>query len=249
MGGAERVGDTVRRRTGRWTPSVHALLRHLEAVGFEGAPRVLGFDEHGREVLTYLPSEATSRRDAPKSLRALEALGRLLRRYHDAAASFAPPPDAQWRLGRAPEPGTVVCHNDVNPGNLVYRDGLPYALIDWDLAGPARPVEDLARAAILFCPLLPDETCRAWGYRRPPDRARRLRALARAYGWPEPLRLLAEAEAVERRQDRRVRRLEKRRNRADARSAAEIEELESRRELAWLDRHRGELERALSRRP
>ncbi|BCJ57962.1 hypothetical protein Jiend_13840 [Micromonospora endophytica] len=33
-----RVGDTVRRNVGPWTPSVHALLRHLEYVGFTGAP-------------------------------------------------------------------------------------------------------------------------------------------------------------------------------------------------------------------
>ena len=46
--GAVRVGDTVRRPAGPWTRSVHALLRHLEAVGF---------DEHGREVLTCLPGD------------------------------------------------------------------------------------------------------------------------------------------------------------------------------------------------
>ena len=50
-----RVGDTVRRGTGPWTPTVHALLRHLERVGFEGAPRVLGIDERGREVLSFVP--------------------------------------------------------------------------------------------------------------------------------------------------------------------------------------------------
>nr|BFE82330.1 hypothetical protein GCM10020093_049310 [Planobispora longispora] len=36
--GVVRVGDTVRRPTRPSTPSVHALLRHLEAAGFEGAP-------------------------------------------------------------------------------------------------------------------------------------------------------------------------------------------------------------------
>lgn len=42
-----RVGDTVRRPVGPWTPSVHALLEHLEAAGFDGAPRVFGIDEQG----------------------------------------------------------------------------------------------------------------------------------------------------------------------------------------------------------
>ena len=41
-----RVGDTVRRPAGPWTPAVDALLRHLEDVGFPGAPRALGRDRH-----------------------------------------------------------------------------------------------------------------------------------------------------------------------------------------------------------
>jgi hypothetical protein len=54
-GGVVRVGDTVRRPAGPWTPAVHALLDHLHAVGFRGAPRPLGLDDRGREVLTYVP--------------------------------------------------------------------------------------------------------------------------------------------------------------------------------------------------
>ena len=55
--GAVRVGQTVRRRAGTHTLAIHALLRHLKAVGFAGAPRVLGIDYQGREVLTYLDGE------------------------------------------------------------------------------------------------------------------------------------------------------------------------------------------------
>ena len=164
MSGTAIVGRTVRRPVGRWTPAVHALLGHLESVRFEGAPRVLGFDEQGREVLTFLPSEALTRRDAPRTPASADALGKLLRQYHDAVASFDPPPAAPWRLGRESGTETIICHNDVNPGNVVYRNGLPYGLIDWDLAGPALPLDDLARACILFGPLVPDDVARAWGY-------------------------------------------------------------------------------------
>ena len=52
-----RLGDTVRRNTGPWTPAVHALLNHLQWVGFTGSPHVLGVDERGREVLSYLDGE------------------------------------------------------------------------------------------------------------------------------------------------------------------------------------------------
>ena len=46
MGGAVslsyaiRHGDTILRPAGPWTPAVHALLRHLEEVGFPASPRV-----------------------------------------------------------------------------------------------------------------------------------------------------------------------------------------------------------------
>jgi hypothetical protein len=49
-----RVGHTVRRPLHRNSAFVHALLLHLEAVGFEGAPRFLGIDEEGREILSYV---------------------------------------------------------------------------------------------------------------------------------------------------------------------------------------------------
>jgi hypothetical protein len=51
-----RRGNTVLRPAGPWTPAVHALLRHLERAGFAGSPRVVGdgYDDQGREVLTYI---------------------------------------------------------------------------------------------------------------------------------------------------------------------------------------------------
>ena len=42
-GGVVRIGDTVRRPAGPWTPAVHALLGHLHATGFPGAPRPLAW--------------------------------------------------------------------------------------------------------------------------------------------------------------------------------------------------------------
>ena len=79
---ASKVGDTVRRGTGPWTPAVHALLRHLERVGFDGAPRVLGTDERGREILSYVPG-VTPDRASPEAVteQTLAEVGRLLRRY------------------------------------------------------------------------------------------------------------------------------------------------------------------------
>jgi hypothetical protein len=35
LGRVERIGNTVHRPVGPWTPAVHDLLRHLESVGIE----------------------------------------------------------------------------------------------------------------------------------------------------------------------------------------------------------------------
>ena len=63
--GVVRVGDTVRRPVGPHSPLVHALLAHLESIGFEGAPRFLGIDEAGREVLSYVDGEVAGRPRPP----------------------------------------------------------------------------------------------------------------------------------------------------------------------------------------
>ena len=56
--GVVRVGGTVRRPTGPHSPFVHELLAHLEAVGFAGAPRLLGVDD--QVILAWLQAEIES---------------------------------------------------------------------------------------------------------------------------------------------------------------------------------------------
>lgn len=179
VSGAVRVGDTVRRSTGPWTPAVHALLRHLEKAGFGYSPRVLGIDAKGRESLTFLPGEtAPATLDGFGSDQVLEAIASLLRRYHDAANGFEPPLDAHWRFTvGAPAAGTIVCHNDVAPWNVTFVDHEPTGLIDWDFAAPAPPVWDIAYALWRWAPLYPGDR-----YGPPEERARRMRLFCDAYG-------------------------------------------------------------------
>jgi hypothetical protein len=179
-----RAGDTVRRATGEWTPAVHALLRHLERVGFDGAPRVHGLDEHGREVLTFLPGTEARHDDA-----ALAQVARLVRRLHDAVAGFEPPPDARWcYLVGAPREGPI-CHNDLSPANTIYGPSGPYAFVDWDLAAPA-PVEwDVAYALWRFVPLYSDGDCRRLGFPVVP-RGPRIRLFCEEYGLERPESIL-----------------------------------------------------------
>jgi hypothetical protein len=135
--GPVRIGDTVRRRSGRWTPAVHALLRHLESVGFDAAPRVLGVDGQGREVLSYIEGQAGVY-PLPERLwsdAVLDQAARLLRRYHDATVGFVPPVDASWLHG-VREPVEVICHGDMAPYNCIYRGDTIIGFIDFDWAGP-----------------------------------------------------------------------------------------------------------------
>lgn len=180
-----RLGDTVIRDTGPWTPMVHQLLRHLEDVGFAAAPRLVGsgLAPDGREVLTFIEGEFTQ--PGPWSLDAAAALGRLLRSLHEATRSFRPPPDAVWfpwhgrSLGG---PVTVIGHCDVAPWNIVARNGLPVALIDWETAGPVDPMTELAQLAWLNAKLYDDIVAEIEHLPPLEDRAAQLVAIADAYG-------------------------------------------------------------------
>jgi len=58
-----RIGDTVRRATSPWTPTIHRLLAHVRAQGVRWVPRVHGIDDEGRKVLYFIPGEV--RHDMP----------------------------------------------------------------------------------------------------------------------------------------------------------------------------------------
>ena len=88
--GVVRVGDTVRRPGMR--AAVRELLVHLELVGFSGAPRYLGVDEMDRHVVSWVEGDVPVPPYADWAMTdaALVSLGRLIRDYHDAVASFWP---------------------------------------------------------------------------------------------------------------------------------------------------------------
>lgn len=172
-----RVGDTVRRPP---QPSgVRALLSWYEQIGFDGAPRFLGEDESGREVLSFVEGEPAFA-PVPAGDDVVAGIGRLLREAHDAQAGFVPPPGAEWQRTPVGEV-EVVAHLDLFWTNVVFRNGLPAALIDWELAAPATRVLEVALAATYWASLRIDEQVLAWGL--PLERrGERLRLLCDAYG-------------------------------------------------------------------
>jgi Phosphotransferase enzyme family len=174
-----RVGDTVRRPLG--PAGVQALLRWYEQVGFAGAPRFIGIDDRGREVLSFVEGEPAFA-PVPGGDDVVAEIGRLLRRAHDAQAGFVPPPDAAWQRHEAdPGAGEVIGHGDLFWTNVIFRDGLPAALIDWELARPTTRVLDVALAATYWAGVRIDDQLVEWGL--PLDRrGERLRILCDAYG-------------------------------------------------------------------
>lgn len=186
--GAVRVGDVVHKRASPWTPTVHAVLRHLEAAGFDGAPRALGFDDQGREMLSYLPGETAGGRFPWPAWAftdvVLTQVGQWMRRVHDLTADFVPPAGERWFAGRMMEPGMVVGHQDAAPYNAAVRDGDQLVgFFDWDTAGPSTREFDLALTALWWVPLCPPGVAEGLGFHDSADRSRRLHLLLDAYGY------------------------------------------------------------------
>jgi hypothetical protein len=181
VGGAVRVGDTVRRATGPWTPAVHGLLNHLAAAGMTGVPRVLGFDDRGREILDYLPGTAYGP-EVPDDVLA-DAM-RWLARYHRVVASYRPAGEVVWRTSRGVlADDQIICMHDYGWYNWIGAETGFSGVIDWDMAGPGVPLDDIAFTAWNTIPLaVPMD---------PSYQAARLRLMAAAYGGTvTPLQIL-----------------------------------------------------------
>ncbi|MEU6711982.1 aminoglycoside phosphotransferase family protein [Nonomuraea sp. NPDC046802] len=179
-----RIGETVRRPAGPWTPAVHALLGHLAARGFAGAPRCHGIDGDGREILDFVPGDVPHY-PVPEwawTDEALARVGALLREYHDATVDFPKNPDYAWQFPQR-TPAEVICHGDAATYNCVFRDGRPVALIDFDTAHPGPRVWDLSYTAYRFVPLTDPRHVNVFPVE---ERARRLRVFADAYGLAAP---------------------------------------------------------------
>lgn len=183
VGGATRSGRTVRRPTGPWTPAVHELLAHLHAGGLRGIPEVNGIDEQGRESLSYVEGRGVQPDQEVVLDTVLEEAVLWLRDYHDLVEGFRPDGPRLWRGGEAElGAGQIICHNDPGVYNWIIQSGHFVAMIDWDVAGPGSPLDDLAFLAWTAIPL----------YRETPmrDVVRRLDLLVDAYGEWGPLTIL-----------------------------------------------------------
>jgi hypothetical protein len=185
--GVVRVGHTVRRPPSENVDFVQRLLVHLEQVGFDRAPRFLGFDDQEREMLTFIEGDTFS--DCRSILwtdRELSQCAQLLRRFHDATVGTQLAGDAE-----------VVCHNDYGPWNLVWRRGKPIALFDFDESAPGDRVADVGYAVWKFLNLGVLSVS-------PEEQARRLSVFIGTYGDLSADAVVGAAIAAQDRMERKV---------------------------------------------
>jgi hypothetical protein len=187
--GVVRVGDTVRRPHSDTSPGVAAYLAHLASVGFDRAPRYLGRDDKGRDILTFLGGDVPGDNDPPAwamTTAALASVARLTRALHDASEGYQPHQPIRPRDPSRPMPTfpagepRLISQRDITPGNTVFRDGEAWGLIDFDLSDETTRSIDLANTAMHWVPM------RAPSDRRPADVdvdvGLRLRTMLDAYG-------------------------------------------------------------------
>ncbi len=157
VGGATKVGRTVRRPTGAWTPAVHELLTYLTEQGLRGVPELHGIDDEGREVLTYVEGRAVPVDREVVLENVLTEAVTWLRDFHDVVEGFRPDGPREWRGGVAEVAAEeIICHHDPGAYNWIIQSGHFVAMIDWDMAGPGRPIDDLAFLAWTGVPLYRD---------------------------------------------------------------------------------------------
>lgn len=176
--GLVRVGGTLRRPPHARSAYVRDVLLALEAAGFAGAPRWLGVDEQGRDILSYVAGEVPQRSPFALSDARLGSAGRLVRAFHDATEGTA--------LAAG---GEVVCHGDLGPHNTVFAGEEAVAIIDWDSdLAPGPRLVDLAHAVWCYADVCEETVPVA-------DQARRLRLVCAAYGWDDRAAVVGEIAA------------------------------------------------------
>lgn len=180
-----RIGNTVHRPVSWWTPAVHSLLKYLEHAGFKYSPRVLGFDEQGREILSFIEGESGKEGwSRIISDEGLQRFAKLLREYHDVIAGFHPPANAEWAYSKgAPKAGEIMCHGDFGPWNIVWQGDEPVGIVDWDFVLPAVPQYDILYALEYAAPFRDDKAAlEQHHFPEVPDRKRRIKVFLGAYG-------------------------------------------------------------------
>ncbi len=176
--GIVRVGNTVRRPPKGHVAFVHELLLFLEDQDFPFAPRFLGMDSRGRDILSYLEGQTWPDSGAELSDDLLVQAAQAIRQYHDLTAGSP--------LSQGYE---IVAHHELGPHNSIFQDGHLIGFIDWDDAAPGTRLRDLANAVYNYVDVS------HWSNQEASEQARRILLMCVAYGWNDPVALVNDFEA------------------------------------------------------
>ena len=182
-GGVVRRGEFVLRPSNPHSEAVHAFLRGLRSIGFEGASLPVELQADGFERLVFIEGDVPIPPfpDWAQSDDALRSIALLMRSFH-AASSQLPVGPGPWSDELAdPAGGFLMCHNDVCLENVVFHDGHAVGLLDFDFAAPGRPIFDLAAFARMCVPIDDDLSASRLGF-GVLDRPGRLRLVSDTYG-------------------------------------------------------------------
>jgi thiamine kinase-like enzyme len=229
-----RIGTTVRRQPSGAASFVHDVLRFLEEHEYGWAPKYLGMDEQGREVLEYIDGYVPHGQEVPPatwSVETMQAIFERIRKLHDLTSATELAADQE-----------CVCHGDLSYANTVYRAGRAVAFIDWDWAHAGQRIDDVAYALLQYLSIgeFQDED--------PAARAQLARTLTDAYGLAADARRIAVQRMLELLLETRARQLAAARAGRPAAlrlAAAGVPDLLLKRH-AWLATHRQLFERALA---
>lgn len=176
--GIVRVGNTVRRPAKDNAAFVHDLLLWLEEQGFPFAPRFLGVDEQGRDILTYLSGQVWPDSGSGLSNALLVHVASVIRTYHNLTAGS--------RLARGHE---IIAHHELGPHNTIFQENALVGFIDWDDAAPGTRLRDLANAIYNYVDVS------HWANQTADEQARHIRLMCAAYGWDDPIAIVNDFEA------------------------------------------------------
>jgi hypothetical protein len=210
--GLERRGvgvedGVVHRPAGRWTTSVHHLLRWLRSEGYALAPEPLGIAD-GSERLRYLPGrdQGFPFIDDLQSDRGAWQCGAFVKQLTELLARYPAPPESVWQcVEGGPGLEQQMQHGDLGPWNLLWATDGPQVcgVIDWDLAEPGDPAYDIGFLAWFVIPMMGEERAGQRGFAPDPDRSERLIAFSDGVGLP-PMEVLAAVGATQREFERRI---------------------------------------------
>lgn len=122
---------------------------------FRGVPKTFGRDPNGRLKLEWIEGESAEafEENEEQGKTRLLSVGKLLRDLHDSTEASVVELVSTFRDSLDPSGiQEVVCHGDAGPGNIVFRNGTAFALIDWEMASPGRRSWDLATALRYWAP-------------------------------------------------------------------------------------------------